>query len=389
MTNSNETKICIEKVLGWRQHYNNEIQIEEDLTVSETGEYFQDFHPALQLNIISQTLERGRDLSEYLKEKTQAGITGLINDVETKRIAEGAKDILASETLLNKYGWANDGIFNEGRFVGFMFETTESTSLAVLIKSIGFQFTIEQPIILEGEPQTETGGLDLYVYHTSQLEPLLVKKMDIAKKVSWNWIDEEIALHSRNKNIQGGRYFIGYYQADVLGQAINYTDFNWLNGHCGSCDGGKMRTVWNKIKKYTEFMPIYVPSQNIDPERLMFDENAVMIDHYKSWGMNFKISVACDYTDFLCNNRKHLKNALGLKVAYLILKDIKFSQQFNYVNEDMKNLIIRDLEGDKDTHEMGIALQLKEAIKNAYLDTSGLNGICLPCSEQGIDYGVA
>lgn len=378
MTNSKETKACIDKVLGWKQHFNDEIQIAEELTETETGEYYQDFHPALQLNVIAQTLDRDRDLDDYLVEKVETGITQLINDIESKRQSKGVKDLLATETLLNKYGWANDTIFNENRFVGFLFEPTEATSLSVIIKSLGLQLSIAQE------------KLKIYVYHSSQLEPLTINEVDVTKPIAWNWIDEEIQLFSRDKNLQGGTYFVGYYQDDLLGQAINYTDFDWNRGHCGTCDGGKMRAVWNNIKKYTRFMPIYVPAPSLNEDRFMFDENAVMIDPHKSWGMNFRISVACDYTDFYCVNRKHLKNALGLKVAYLILQDIKFSSQFNYVNDEMKNLIIRDLEGDKDTHEMGIAVRLKKEIENVYLDTSGLNKFCLPCSDTGgVDYGVA
>ncbi len=380
MTNSTDLKTCLKNVLGWRQHYDEveELEIEPELMETETGEYYQDFHPALQLNIISQSLDRDRDLSEYLAEKVDAGITQLINDIDTKRQSKGDKDLLASETMLNKYGWANDTIFNENRFVGFLFEPTDAISLSVVIASLGLQLSLAQEL------------LKIYIYHGSQYEPVAVKDVVIDKAISWNWIDEEIQLYSRNKELQGGNYFIGYYQDDLAGQAINYTDFDWSVGYCGTCDGGKMHNVWRKIKKYLRFMPIYVPVQNLNQDRNMFDEKAVMIDNTKSWGMNFRLSVACDYTEFYCQNRKHLKNALGLKVAYLILQDIKFSQQFNYINEDMKNLIIRDLEGDKDTHEMGIALRLKNEIENVYLDTSGISKFCLPCSEKGgVEYSQA
>lgn len=378
MTNSIDLKACLKNLIGWKEHFNNEITIPEKLKESETGEYYQDFHPALQLNIISQTIDRERDLGEYLEEKVETGITQLINDIDSKRQSKGVKDLLASETILNKYGWANDTIFNESRFVGFLFEPTEATSLAVVIASLGLQVSIAQD------------ELNIYVYHSSNLEPLAVNTVKIEKAISWNWIDKEIELYSRNKEVQGGTYFIGYYQEDLLGQAINYTDFDWNKGHCGTCDGGKMRGVWNNIKKYTKFIPIYVPAPSLNEERLMFSENDVMIDPNKSWGMNFRISVNCDYTDLYCMNRKNLKNALGLKVTNLILQDIKFSQQFNYINEDMKSLIIRDLEGDKDTHETGINLKLKKEIENVYLDTSGLNKYCLPCSQTGgVDYGIA
>lgn len=379
MTNSEITKDCFKNLIGWKQHWNNEVEINNELQQTETFEYYQDFHPALQLNIISQSLEKGRDINDYLTEKVDTGITQLLNDIEQKRQAKGVKDLLVSETLLDKYGWANDGIFNEQRFVGFMFELVDQAGISLLIKSLGFQLSIAQT------------GFKIYLYHSSQIEPLEIYEIDVTKPIAWNWIDKEIELGSRTKEIQGGTYFVGYYQDDLFGTAINYTDFNWEVGACGTCDGGKLRSAWNRLHKYISFMPFYVPKANLSVDRFMFDVRSVMIDPNKSWGMNFKLSVACDLTTFFCENRKHLKMALGLKVTHLILNDIKFSQQFNYINEDIKNLIIRDLEGDKDTFNFGIAAKLNKEINNVYLDTSGLNKSCLPCSDTGgIDsYGAA
>lgn len=377
MVQSDKTKECFKNLLGWKEHFNSEISIEPNLSISETGEYFQDFHPALALNIISQTLEKGRDLSQYLAEKVEVATTQLLNDIESKRQAEGLKDLLASETILNKYGWANDTIFNENRFVGFMFEPKESVGLTILLQGIALQLTTAQT-------------LPLYLYHSSQIEALKIFNFDITTPISWNWLNEVITLHSKNENIQGGTFYIGYYQNDLIGSAINYTDFDWNVGHCGTCDGGVMRNVWNRIKKYSDFMPFYVPNANLTQDRFMFDPKAVMIDPLKSWGMNFKVAVTCDLTDFFCANRKNLKNALGLKVAYLVLQDIKFSQQFNYINEDIKNLIIRDLEGDKDTYNFGIASKLKKEIDDVFLNTSKISKFCLPCIEKGgVEYGVA
>lgn len=379
MTNAEQTKECFKNLIGWRQHYNSEVVINDELQKSETSEFYQDYHPALQLNIIQQSLEPTRDINQYLAEKVETGITQLLNDVEAKRQENGVKDLLATETILDKYGWANDGIFNENRFVGFMFETIQKTGISLIIQSIGLQLTVGQD------------NLKIYLYHSSKMDPLEVREVDVSKAISWNWINEAMELASRSKEISGGTYFLGYYQEDLLGMAINYTDFDWNRGACGTCNGGKLRSAWANIQKYASFMPFYVPAANLVEDRFMFDERAVMIDSTKSWGLNFKVSVACELTDLFCSNRKHLKKALGLKVTYLVLNDIKFSQQFNYINEDMKNLIIRDIEGDKDTLNVGIAARLSKEINNVYLDTSGLNKYCLPCSDKGgIDsYGAA
>lgn len=377
MTRANDAKECFKTLIGWKQHYDNSITISDDLQESESGEYYQDFHPALSLNYIAQSIEKGRSLDEYLNTKVEAGITQLLNDVEAKRKEQGVKELLFTETLLNKYGWADDKIYPDGRFVGFMFELRGSIGLNLILQSIGFQLSQAQE-------------LDIYVYHSSQIEPIATIPFNIAKPISWNWLGEAINLYSNDGDLQGGTYYVGYYQADLTGQAINYTDFDWNKGYCGTCDGGTMRRIWNKITQYVYFRPIYVPAANLSIDRFMFDARAVQIDPTKSWGMNFKISVGCDLTNFYCDNKMALKNALGLKVAYLIMKDISYSQEFNHINEDLRALIVNDLEGDKDTYNFGIPSKLKQELKNVIMDTSSLGRDCLPCIEQnGIEYGQA
>jgi hypothetical protein len=377
MVRAEQLKECFKSLIGWKQHYNSDAEINEELQESQSGEYYQDFHPALSLNIIKQSLERGRDLNEYLTTKTQTAITQLLNDVGMKRQADGVKDLLLSETLLNKFGWANDRILPEGRFVGFMFELVNSFGLNLTLQSIGMQISQAQE-------------LKIYVYHSSQIEPIVIKTLNVTKPIAWNWLAEAIQLYRNDEQVQAGTYYVGYYQEDLTGQAINYTNFDWNKGYCGTCDGGVMRRVWNSIRNYVYFRPIYVPAASLSIDRFMFDSRAVQIDNTKSWGMNFKIGVGCDLTNFYCDNRMQLKNALGLKVSYLILQDIKFSQEFNSINEDIKALIINDLEGDKDTYNFGIASKLKQELKNVVMNTTGLGKDCLPCNDNtGIEYGQA
>ena len=57
-----EIKDCLFSLIGFRQHYNADAEIDPALTESDSGEFYQDLHPALQLNIIKQSLERDRVL---------------------------------------------------------------------------------------------------------------------------------------------------------------------------------------------------------------------------------------------------------------------------------------------------------------------------------------
>ena len=81
----------------------------------------------------------------------------------------------------------------------------------------------------------------------------------------------------------------------------------------------------------------------------MFDMNDMFYEKTQSWGMNLRFSVQCDWTDFFVQNKFVFKNLLALKVVQKILNMMKFSQQINHIEENIKMMIIRDLEGDIDT----------------------------------------
>ena len=367
------TKECIKHVLGFREHHNNDVDnLDPDLLITESGEYFQDFHPAMDLGIIKQSLERNRDLNQYLLDKRDAAITQLLNDVQELRITKGEKDLLFSDAILKKIGFSGDKIIAEGRFVGFLFVPLNENGLKISLHDIGLQLNGAQP------------SLNLYVYHSSQAEPVKIIELSVANANGWNWQNKKIELPTDSGE---GVYYIGYYQDDLVANAINYTDFDWSIGHCSTCDGGVMRKVWNNARKYLYWMPFYVPAPNLNDDRTMFETEAVMVEKTKSWGINFKAQASCDYTDVYCSNRKFLKTALGLKMALLVLHDIKFSQQINHINDDLKILIRTDLDGDKETTALNLAQRYLIAKKNVYIDTGGLSPKCLPCTDKsGVSY---
>lgn len=381
MFKSAQVEECFKNLIGWKNHYDlTEIPaLAETTTASESNEYFQDFHPALRLDIIQASLPQNRELEEYLLEQRSNGITQLLNDVIKERKYQGyAKKTLATETLLHGYGWAKDTIINEGRFVGFRITPTNQTGLSISLKKIGFQFTMAQT------------DLKIYLYHSSKFNPLQTFNLTTDQGMDWNWLSQEIEMVAESEDISGGSYIIGYYQDDINGQAINFTDFNWKNGPCGTCDGGVKRNRWRKFNEYASVLPIYVPSASLNTERTGFDFRDSFVNYDRSFGMNLRISAECDLTNFFCEHKFSLKYALALKVAYLVLKDIQFSLQINTIEEEIKSMIIRDLEGDKDTNYINIVDQLKEEIKGLNFDHSGLSMPCLPCTNKNAPkYGVA
>jgi hypothetical protein len=367
----------IKNLVGWKNHYDlTEVPaLNPNLNISESGEYFQDFHPALRLDIIQACLPENRNLDDYLEEKREVGVSQLLGDIVSQRQYEQyAKKTLHKQTVLDKYGWIGDSILSNGRFVGFKVKTRFETGLNTVIKKIGIQVT---------QPQT----LKIYVFHSSKMDAVHTIDITIGTGVQWNWTDSDFSLFAEDQDISGGLWIIGYFQDDLIGSAIGYKQMNWINGPCSSCDGGTMINQWRIMNKYMKIVPFYVPAPNLNGNQ-MFDLNDTIEVYDNNFGLNLQVMSECDLTDFFIDNRFSLKRGLGLKVAYLILKDIEFSQESNFIEENLKSLIIRDLEGDKDTKYINLVDQLLNEIKGINFDLSKESAFCLPCNNnKGVTYG--
>ena len=364
-------------LIGWRQFYDaTEIDLPSSLTDTDSGEYYQQKHPALALDIIKTCLPAKRDLEEYLRTSVTDATNEIFNDLlNHRKVREYGKSLLEESVLLNKYGWSRDVITNQNRFVGMQIRVKDLTALKAVITEVGLQMS-----------GIET--FNLYLYHSSKKDPLLIFERTTTGSNQWDWKKEDIELSSfKSELYQGGVFILGYYQEDLTGNAINYSNFNWERGVCGGCNDSHLR-VWRSIKDNFHVFPLYVPAGSFTKDE-MFDMNDVIYSKEESFGLNMKFSVQCDLTDFFIQNRFVFKNLLAIKVTYNILNMMKFSQEINNVEENIKMMIIRDLEGDIDTKLMNLPTQYHVALKSVSFDISGINGKCLGCESDVYlpDYG--
>ena len=380
MFDSNKSRDCIRAIKGWKDHYDTDDipALSAELKESESGEYYQEEHPALRLDYIKASLPSNRSLEEYLKEVEDSAITAVLNDIqEKKELEEVSKELVGNDVILNSYGWINDTILNEGRFVGIMLRPRFDIGIKAIVNRMGLQFT---------QPQT---GLKIYLYHSQRREHLAVYEFTSTKAGDFVWQDvNEFIMTADDKELSGGTYYLGYYQDDIMGNAVQYRKLNWDTGFCRSCDQGVRQKAYGSISKHIQMGAFYVPSANLDAGRLMFDPEAVMTVSENNWGMNLNISVNCDLTNFICDNRNILKKALGLKVAEKIMKGMLFSTEINSIEEQLRFAMIRELEGDKETRHTPLPKRYEKAIEALHLNTSSINSTCLPCQRKsGVSYG--
>lgn len=377
MFTANDVIPHYKNLIGWRQHTNlSEFQINPTLTSTDSGEFYQQKHPALRLDIIKATIPSGLDLSEYLDTKVRDASIEMFNDlIQYRQLKNIGKTLLSQAQLLNRYGWLKDKITNENRFVGYQIRLASVTGLQAVINQIGFQFSSAE-------------SFNLYLFHSSKRLPIKVIPVTTSGSAQWDWIiANEILSEFRMNETYEGVYVIGYYQEDIVGNAINCTDFNFDRGECGSCNQN-LGLNWKNISEHYLIYPIYVPNGSFVKGE-MFDLRDSFNVNNQTYGLNLRLSVTCNLTEFFIDNRFAFKNLLALKVTNMILNDMKFSQEINYIEENIKMMIIRDLEGDVETNLTNISTQYKQELQSVSYNISSINSKCLPCEDynRGVDYG--
>ena len=340
---------------------------------SDSGLIYNDFHPLLSIENIVNTLPADKTIDNYLAEKVASGISkGLTKVMIEKKLNESTKTLLNSSKLFDGIGRFQDTIISDGSFVGIEVEIFPSYGTKVIIDKIGLQFT---------QPQT---NLPIYIYHTSQIDAIQIVSATTTKQNSLEWLtlSETIDFaYLSDQYDSGGMFYIGYYQDGISGQAIK-KDFNWMQGPCNTCRGGaNAMKIWNERLNFVRVVPVEVESSNLNGIQ-MFDYTKRKYTPVNNFGLNFGVTVQCDVSDYLCEQKFVLTDLIGKQVAVDILNDMKHSTRLNRLANVSQNMIIRDLEGDRETNEPGLAVRLSNSIKAVDFDFSKIDSPCLPCNKK-------
>ena len=375
MFNPTTIQQCMVSLLGWRNDANPDVpQItNSELLQSDSGLIYNDFHPLLSIENIVNTLPADKTIDNYLAEKVASGISkGLTKVMIEKKLNESTKTLLNSSKLFDGIGRFQDTIISDGSFVGIEVEIFPSYGTKVIIDKIGLQFT---------QPQT---NLPIYIYHTSQIDAIKVVSATTTKQNSLEWLtlSETIDFaYLSDQYDSGGMFYIGYYQDGISGQAIK-KDFNWMQGPCNTCRGGaNAMKIWNERLNFVRVVPVEVENSNLNGIQ-MFDYTKRKYTPVNNFGMNFGVTVQCDVSDYLCEQKFVLTDLIGKQVAVDILNDMKHSTRLNRLANVSQNMIIRDLEGDRETNEPGLAVRLSNSIKAVDFDFSKIDSPCLPCNKK-------
>lgn len=411
-------------LVGWKQNYDlSNITLSDNLTQTESGMYFQQIHPLLTLDNLqsiapdfqnynwqvydtnkaykSGEVVRIEDslykalqdvpiktsisdtdywietnpFSEWLEDKTKASIVKLVNKFINMKLADKAsKSLIENKTLFDGTGRLTNKIENRNRLVGFEIDTVRSKGVTVKIDKIGLQMT-------------EPGSYTIYIFHSSNPEPIYTLTFEKTKANSLEWFKpkDDILLPYESVNTDaGGSWYLVYKQSELPenAQAI-YKDRDWSTGPCKACSRSEF-LAYQAWSRYIEVHPFYISE---DEE---FDPEAMNFTYDKNYGINLEVSAYCDLTDFIIKQRAMFQDVLSKQVAIDFLREFAYNPNVRTNRHSInasKLDILAELDGDSSSmRQSGLSYELDIALKALSISTQGLDRICLPCVNNGIKY---
>ena len=420
-------------LIGWRQSYDaNDGVISEALTQSESGLYYQDAHPLLTLQNLQsiapdfsnisypahsteETYAKGvvvtdsdkhykslkavpeniqitdteywietNPFSEWLETKTKACITKAISCYVNEKVAKGTyKTLCEKKTLFDGTGRIYDTIKNKNNLVGFEIVPIRAKGVTTKINRIGLQFS-------------EPGDYTILVMHSSLMEPYYQETFTkrIGNNVEWFTPSQELYLPYETDEIDaGGSWYICYVQSQLPtgSQAIRKSR-DWSKGPCNECSRHEYET-WRIWSKYLEVHPFYVNEELVpivDEQVQLWDVENNLYDYSTNYGLNLDITVACDMTDFIIEQRQMFTDYLSKSLAIDFLREFAYNPNVrtnrHSINASRPD-ILYEIDGDSSSmKKSGLSYQLELASKAIQVSTEGIDRVCLPCVNHGIKY---
>lgn len=403
-------------LVGWK---------DTNLNTTESGLYYQEAHPLLTLRALKgimpkdmasnyppyeqgrvydkgaevsnagkvyTSLQNGNDqplentsywgevnlFERYLTSITERGIKkAIIRFVNEKMVGMETKNLVDRRTLFDGAGRKEARTENRGRLVGFEITPVRTFGVLTTINKVGMQM------------YGNTGKVKLYLFHSSVVEPIATKEVDITSdKGSFAWFDLGWTLPYISEDTNaGGSWYIVYNQAalpDYM-ESINFGR-DWSREPCGTCNKGDLQ-LYRLMQKYITLSPFYVALTDWDEE--LWDVEANIYTPQENYGLNFMFTMACDVTDTLIAEKFQFANTIQLQVASDALREIAMNPevavnrtQFNAERDAIMYEVSGNGQGIK-----GLQGELDRAFKALSVDLKGLDPICMACHNKGVHYG--
>lgn len=421
MFNYSTVKTGLSGLIGFKSAYDPDIPaLDAALTSSVSGVYMDEIHPLLATDTLEKTVfdfdGQGYDaystatysegeyvissdiawiskeddnagntpaagtywktaFSDYLDSAYDASINKLLSKLSIhKKLLQNTKTYLENVQLFDGTSRNGDTISASGRFVGFLIELKKYNNIKAVVDRIGLRFT---------QKQTD---LTLYLFHSSRNTAVATTTVSTTGGYNFEWKtpDWELDYVDYANNIDaGGKWIIGYFEADITGNAIN-KNYDFSSHPCSGC-GSSDEYFFNLWSKYMRIKPIEVTSSNLNGTDL-FDLSNMGISWTQNWGLNIAFSVKSDFSEMAVNNKMLFVDPLGKQFAVDMLNKMAYNPHARVNRHETNNELValQALAGGEG--QKGMEQQLEESINALAEDFAGISPV-LPIERRGLDYG--
>lgn len=440
-------KGALSNLVGWEQDYDPSKAIDESLTQSESGVYFQGAHPLLTLSnlravipddwvkryplfVSGETYSEGNKvrladgtvwvaeydspagepggegwaaydpLSDYLRKLTDDGIAKTIQTfISRKMNALETRNILERRTLFNGAGRFADVIQGTGRVVGFEITPLRAEGITIRLERIGLQM------------RGGSGKVTVYLFHSSRREPVRQWTLDFSDaNGSFRWLSFGRAFQSAqpggasttydiadgnaeylsDEHNAGGSWYLVYSQSELPKwmDAINFSR-DWSREPCATCNRGDPQE-WRLMTQFMNVAPFMVTAPDFDSDHLLWDPADMVYMPTTNFGINFQYTIGCDVSDFIVQQRLSFADVLQKQVAYTALKTMYLNPEVRVNRRQLnvgENALLTELDGEPGKRPTGLGYELERAYKAVEIDTKGIDRACLTCHNGGVRYG--
>lgn len=422
-------------LVGWEQSYDPERKIDGELTESESDLLFQQAHPLMTLDNIENTIPENfmlqypqwsnkveyitgkkvkhqgkvyialadnvniepsdetadtwsiyNFLSDYLERLTRSGIAKAIQTfLQTKQLNRETRDLFDRKTFFDGAARLQATIRSSHKLVGIELVPVRAMGVTLKIHKIGFQAI------------GATGKVKFYLFHSSQKDPIKTFEVEFTNTSGgFQWFNfEDLFLpYISDGTDAGGAWFLCYYQDELpFGMEALNVSKDWSREPCGTCNIGSVE-IWREMTKYLQVSPFCViPPEDFSENPQMWDIAQTMYTNTMNYGINCEISIGCDLTDFIIEQRAIFANVVQRQVAVDTLRMMAMNPSVR-VNRNQSNVsrmdILYELDGNsQSSRPQGLGYDLKKAYDALTLETKGLDRICLKCQNGGVKYRTA
>lgn len=305
-------------------------------------------------------------LNNWLTQKIDAAISKVLNRVFTnKKMMESTKTLLENVQLFDGAGRLQDTIVANSRFVGLQITPKRANNIQLIIDFIGLQFT-----------QINT-GLTIYLFHSSNPTAIVTQAITTtaANKFHWqtgvnftlNYVD-----HANNID-SGGNYYLGYFEDDITGSAIKKRH-QFADPPCGGCNNADLG-LYNLWNKFFDVRPIEVANGDLNGTSL-WDISKTGYQLASNFGINLSVSAKTDVTEMLSSNKAAFTDALGYQFAVDMLNEFIYNanSRLNRSGDNaQKNSVMYELNNPNDDNTL--VKRLNDAIEGLSFDFSKISQV--------------